>query len=214
MKNYDHLTFSRASVVQFWASRYVIGLNLTSESKVMAIWIFLVHPCLISSISIYYAPESDIRVKSYDHFNFSWASVFHSSVSIYYWFGSDIRVKCCCHLNLPCASIFDFGHLDILCAWIGHPSEKLWPFEFLENFRCSISRVSIYYFPESDIRVKSYDHLNLSRSSVVHFRASRYLISRNRTSVWNVMTIWISLELPLINSERLDMWYTWIGHPS
>ena len=25
---------------------------------------------------------------------------------------------------------------DVLCAWIGHASEKLWPFEFLESFRC------------------------------------------------------------------------------
>jgi len=130
--------------------------------------------------------------------------------------------------------LFNFGRLDILCSWIGHPSEKLWPFEFLESFRCSIwsvsiyyalnrtsewkvmtiwisrelpllnfegldklcawiwppceklwtfelpksfhssiSSVSIYYAPESDLRVKTYDHLNFSRASIVQFWGSR-----------------------------------------
>ena len=82
--------------------------------------------------------------------------------------------------------------LDILCAWIGPPSEKLWPFEFLESFRCSILSVSIYYAPESDLRVKSYVHLNFSRASVVQFRASLYVMRLNRTFELNVMTIWIS----------------------
>ena len=72
--------------------------------------------------------------------------------------------------------MFNFERLDILCEWIGHPNEKLWPFQFLERFHCSISSVLIYYVPESDIRVKSYDHLNLSRTSVVQFRASRYIM--------------------------------------
>ena len=56
--------------------------------------------------------------------------------------------------------LFNFERLDILCSWIGPPSEKLWPFEFLESFRCSISSVSIYYAPESDLRVKRSDHMN------------------------------------------------------
>ena len=101
------------------------------------------------------------------------------------------------HLNFSRASVFSFKRLDILCAWIGHSSEKLWPFEFLENFNfsifsssiyhrpqsytlvksyavwigpelpCSILSVSIYFVPESDIRVKSYDHLNFLRASVI-----------------------------------------------
>ena len=57
-------------VVRFRASRYIIGLNRTSESKVMAVWICLALWCLISSILIYYAPESGIQVKSYNHLNF------------------------------------------------------------------------------------------------------------------------------------------------
>ena len=115
--------------------------------------------------------------------------------------------------------LFNFERLDILCAGIVLPSEMLWPFEFLESFRCSISSVLIYYALLSDIRVKSYDHLNsrelplfnferldilcpwighpcyklwpleFSRASVVQFRASRYIMLFNRTSEWKVITI-------------------------
>ena len=108
---------------------------------------------------------------------------------------------------------FNFELLDILCARIGHPCEKSWSFEFLESFRCLISSVSIYYKPESDLGVKSYEHLIFSRASVVQFRASLYVMLLNRTFVWKVMTIWISHKLPLFNFERLDMWFAWIGHP-
>ena len=107
--------------------------------------------------------------------------------------------------------LLNFERLDILCAWIGPPSENLWPYEFLKSFRYSISDISIYYVPESDLRVKSYDHLNCSIASTVQFRASRYIIRLNRTSKWKVMTIRISRELPLFNFERLDILYAWIG---
>ena len=110
-------------------------------------------------------------------------------------------------------SLFNFERLHIVCTWIGLPFEKLWPFEFLRSFRCSISSVSIYYVPESDLRVKSYDHLNISRTSVVQLRASRYIIRLNRTSERKVKTILISRELPLFNFERVDILCTRIGHP-
>jgi len=109
--------------------------------------------------------------------------------------------------------LFNFECLDILCSLIGHPSEKIWPFVFLESFRCSISSVSIYYLLKSNIWVKSYDHLYFSRASVVQFRASRCILSPNQTSDWKVRTIWISRELPLFNFERLDILCTWIGRP-
>ena len=51
--------------------------------------------CSISSVSIYYVPESGIRVKSYDDLN---------------------------SLELP---LFNFKRLDLLCPRIGHPCEKL-----------------------------------------------------------------------------------------
>ena len=163
MKSYDHLNFTRASVVHLRVSLYVIRLNRTSEWKVMTIWI-----------------SQELQ-------------------------------------------LFNYERLDILCARIGHPCERLWPIEFLESFRClilsvsiyykpesdpechmlwpfeilksfrySISSISIYYKPESDIRVKSYDHLNFSRASVVQFRASRHPMRPNRTSVWEVIRCLIS----------------------
>ena len=101
--------------------------------------------------------------------------------------------------------LFNFVRLDILCAWIGHTSKKLWPFVFLESFRYSISSVPIYYAPESDLLVKGYDHLNFSRAFVVQCRAFRNIMLPNRTSVWKFMTIWISRELPWFNSEHLDI---------
>ena len=127
----------------------------------------------------------------------------------------------CTLLRLPCDKLTiwisrelplcNFERLGILCAWIGLPCDKLWPFEFLNSFRCLTSSFSIYYAPESDFRLKSYDHLNFSRAFVVQFRASRsesdfrvmsydhlnfsrasvfqfrgsrYIIHLNRTSVW------------------------------
>jgi len=188
--------------------------NQTSEWNVMTIWICwelplfnfelldelchrIGHPCeklwpfefvesfrcSISSVSIYYVPESDIRVKFYDHSNFSRASVVQFRASR--WVMSANRTSC----------------------------EKLWPFEFRECFRCSISSISIFYVLESDIRVKCYDHSNFSRASVVQFRASWWVMSPNRTSVWKVMTIRICRELPLFNFDRLDELCHRIGHP-
>ena len=106
-----------------------------------------------------YVPESDICVKSYDHSN---------------------------SRELP---LFNFERLDILCPRIGDPCETLRPFDFLESFRFSISSVSIYYAPESDIRVNSYDHLNFSRASIVQFLAVRYIIGLNKTSMSKVMNL-------------------------
>jgi len=121
--------FSRPSVVQSRASRYVMRLNRTSVWKVMTIKICQEPPFL------------------------------------------------------------DFERLDILCAWIWPPCKKLWPFEFLESFRCLIASISMCDAPESDLRVKRNNHLSFTRASVVHFRASRYIMRLNLTSVWKVLTI-------------------------
>ena len=91
--------------------------------------------------------------------------------------------------------LFYFERLDILCAWIGHPSEYLWPFEFLESIRCSITNVSIYYAPESDICMKSYDYFNFSRASVIQSSVSRYIISLDHTFKSKVMAVWICWQL-------------------
>ena len=152
VKTYDHKNFSRASVVQFRASRYMIGLTHTPESKVMAVWISRELTYLISSVSIYYEPESEIRVKCYDHLNFSRASVIQFRASLY---------------------IMGLTHTpesEVLAVWI---------FRVLS---CSISTISICYAPQSDILVQSYDHLSFSWASVVHFLASRYITGLNQTS--------------------------------
>ena len=154
VKSNDHLNFSRACIVQFRVSRYIMRLNRTSELKVMTVWI-----------------SREL-------------------------------------------SMLNFKRLDMLYAWIGPPSEKLWPFEYLESFRCSISSVSICDAPESDLRVKSNDHLTFSRASVWQFRGCLYVMRLNRTSELKIMTIWISQELPLFNFERLDILCAWIGPPS
>ena len=75
VKRYCHLNFSRSSVSQFWASRYIVGLDHTYESKFMAVWICRELSCSISRVSIYNARESNIWVKRYSHLNFSRASV-------------------------------------------------------------------------------------------------------------------------------------------
>ena len=137
-----------------------------------------------------YVRESHIRVKSYDHSNFSRASVVQFRASRYImsinrtsvWKLMAIRIS----RELP---LFNFERLDELCYRIGHPCETLWPFEFVERFRCSISSVSIYDVPESDIRVKTYDHSNFLRAYVVQFRASRHVMFLNRSTVCIVMTI-------------------------
>jgi len=169
--------------------------------------------CSISSVLIYFIPESDIWVKSYDHLNFSRASVVQFWVSRYV-----MRLNCYDEWKVMTIWIswelplFNFECLYMLCAWIGHPSEKLWPFEFLESFLCSISSVSICYVPESNICVKSYEYWNFSRAFVVQFWVSRNVMRMNQTFERKVMTIWISRALPLFNFERLDILYPQIGH--
>ena len=118
--------FAKSFRVQFRWSRYIMRLNRTSERKVITIWISWELSLYIFECSIYDRPQSYTQVKSYGHF------------------------------NLPRAFMINFARLDILCAWIGYPSEKLWPFEFHESFCCSISNVPIYHGTQSYTRVKSY----------------------------------------------------------
>ena len=152
-----------------------------------------------------YVRESNIRVKRYDHSNILRVSVVQFRASRYIM--SQIRTSVWNVMTIWISRelpLFNFECLD--------SSEKLRPTEFHERFQFSISRVSIYYLPESNIRVNSYDHWNFSKAFAVQFRASRYIMSTNQTSEWNVMTIRISRELPLFNFKRLDELCPWIGH--
>ena len=183
-----------------------MALNHTQESKVMAVWICLALPCLILASRYIMRPNwtSEWNVMTiwisrellwfnFERFHISWASIIHlrqklwpfefvesfsiSSVSIHYWPESDIRVISYGRLNLPRAFMFSFELLDILCAGIGHPSEKLWPFEFPESFRCSSSSISIYHGPQSYTRVKSYGCWNLPRAFLFNFERHDILLS-------------------------------------
>ena len=166
VKRCDHLNFSRPFVVHFRASRYIIGINHTPESKVMAVLICRELPRSILSVSIYYGTESDIRVKSFDHLKFSRASIVHFRASRY---------------------IIGINHT---------PDSKVTAIWICRELPRSILSVSIYYAPESDLLLKGCDHLNFSRASAVHFLASRYIISINHIAEFKVMAVWICRELP------------------
>ena len=189
-------------------------LNRTSELKVMTIWISRELPLFNwERLYIWWAwigPPSE-KLWPYEFLKSFRCSIL--SVSIFYVLESDIRVKCYDHSNLSRVSVIQFRASRWVISTNWTSCEKFWPFEFLECFRCSISRVSIFYVLESDIRVKCYDHWNLSRASVVQFRASLYVMRLNRTSELKVMSIWISRELPLFNFERLDILSARIGRP-
>jgi len=165
----------------------------------MTIWIFRELPLFnferLDILCAWIGPPCDklwpfeylesFRLTSYDHLNLSRAFVVQFRAYIYImrlnrtfvwqvmaiWISREL-------------SLFNFESLDIVCAWIGLPCDKLWPFEFLKSFCCSISSFSIYYAPESDFCVTSYDHFNFSRAFVVQFRASPYTMRLNWTSVW------------------------------
>ena len=172
-----------------------MGLNHTPESKVMAVWFSLVLPCLITSVLIYCWPESDIRVKSF---------------------------AC---LKLPKAFLFKFECLDIWWALIIYSSQKLWLFEFVESFLvlirvsqymmglnhtleskvmavwiwlalpCLILSVSIYYWLELDIRVKSYGFLNFLRAFLFKFEPHDILLA------------WHEDPSQKLRSFKFDLWF-------
>ena len=165
-----------------------------------------------------------------------------TSASIYYWTQSDIRVKRYCRWNLLRASVLNYERLNILRDLIGPLSKTLLSLEFAKSFHFqlqaspyitgfiriseSIMSVSIYYKTQSNIRVKSYCHLNLVRASVLNFecldilrnavkhpskkllsfgfsqrfrfqfKSSRYITGLNRTSELNVIVVLICYELP------------------
>ena len=136
VKCFHHLNFVRASVVQFWASQYMMSLNHISESKFKAVWIFLVLPCLIASVSIYYWLKSDIRVKSYGRLSLTCVSMFNfARLDILWDWIENPSQKICCSIWISQELLlFNFKRLDISKASIIHPSQKLWQFKFSESF--------------------------------------------------------------------------------
>ena len=165
---YSPFEFLDSFLCSFWVSRYIMGFTHTPESKVLVVWICWEVPCSISSVLIYYAPELDILVKSNDHLNFSRTSVVHFQARRY---------------------IMGLKHT---------PESKVGAIRICLELPCSISSVSIYCAPESDIRVKSNVHLNFSRASVVHFQVSRYIMGLQHTLDSKVMVVRICWGLPCL----------------
>ena len=153
-------------------------------------------------------------------------------------------VKSYGHFNMPRAFVLNFEHLDILCARIGHLSEKLWSFEFLYRFFCSISSDWIYYWTKSDFWVKSYGRFKLARASMFNFEhlailfawithlseklwayefaeSFRCSISCDSICYWYKSDIRVKsygrLNFPcasMFNFKHLDILCAWIGPPS
>ena len=146
-----------------------------------------------------------MRVKSYDHLNFSRAFDDQFRASRYVMRLNRTSEWQVMNIWISRELLFNFECLIMLCAKIELLWEKLWPFEFVESLCCSISSILIYYAPQSDLRVISYDYLNFSRAFVVQFRASRYIMCLNQTCEWNVLTILISWELSLLNLESVSI---------
>ena len=168
---------------------------------------------------------------------------------IYYGPQSDIRDKTLARQNSPESSMINFERLDRLLGFFGDPVEKLWSCVFAMGFiyflraskqimsldRASKSNVMavricmgnpfqlliamIYYWPQSDMRVKTLAYRNSPESSMLNFerrdrllsllgdpeeklwpfvfamgfifilRASRYIMSFNCESESNVMAV-------------------------
>jgi len=118
---YSPFEFLDSFRCSFRVYRHIMGFMHTPESKVLVVWIYRELPCSISSVSMYYAPELDIRDKGYDYLNFLRASVVHFQAS---WYIMGLK-----HIS----------ETKLMSVWICH------------ELPCSISSVSIYYAPKSDI---------------------------------------------------------------
>ena len=92
-----------------------------------------------------------------------------SSVLIYFLPQSDTQVKSYSRLNLPRASLFNFEHLDILLGRNRTLDSKVIVVWIFLGLTFSISSVSIYHDPQLDILVKSYGRLNLPGAFMFSF---------------------------------------------
>ena len=141
-----------------------MGLNRSSVLKVITICIFYELPFSITSVSIYYGTQSDIRVNSYYCFAFFTSFHFQFRASRYI---TGLNRK----FEFKFAQIF---YIQFRVSWyitgLNRTSEE----KFIVNWICpellfSISSVLIYDETQLDIHVKSYCYLNLLRVSVFNF---------------------------------------------
>ena len=128
---------------------------------------------------------------------------------------SDLRLKIYDHLNFSRASVLNFERLDILRDSIEHPSKKLLPLVIAvcicTEFPFLISSVSIYYRTRSDLRVRRYCHLNLLKASVTNFERIEILW----VSIGHRSKKLLPFEFALFfHFKRLDILWDSIGHSS
>ena len=135
----------------------------------MATWICLGFPCRISSVLIYYGPHLEIWVKRYNRFEFSIDFPVQLWVSLYIM---GLKQTSVCKVivvwicpRLP-SSILS---VSILWTYIKQPCQKFIVFWICIRLHCRIWSVLIRYGREQDIRVKSYDRLNLPGASLINY---------------------------------------------
>ena len=106
--------FAQSFSLQLWASPYITILNRTSELKVIVVWFFqsLCLKLRVSRYPTAHNRTSDSKVIVVWICSKLLFSI--TSVSIYYGTQSDIRVKSYCLLTFLKASVFNFERLDIL----------------------------------------------------------------------------------------------------
>ena len=154
-------------------------LNRTSEWNVMTIWISL-----------------ELSFFNFERLDISSASIVHPCQKLWpFELDQSFRVQFRASRYIMCLnqtyewnvmtvsishalSFFKFERLDISWASIVHLCQKLWSSELDQSFRVQF-RASRYIMC---LRVKCYDHFNLSCTTIVHFRASWYIMCLNRTS--------------------------------
>ena len=131
VKSYSHLNFSWASVVQFWASPYIMSVDHTFESKVMVV-------CICRELMMFNFERLDISFASIIHSSQKlWPFEFVESFRVQFWGSrymmhvnrtSDYKVtSICISRELP---LLNFERLNISWPSIIHSSQKLWPFAF------------------------------------------------------------------------------------
>ena len=144
-----------------------MGLNRTFKSKVMVVWICLGLYFLISSISIYYGFQSDIRAKNYGRLSLSGASLLNfEHPEILLWASIGHPSQKLLPIEFSHNFLFQFWAFYMLWALIGHLSQRLCPSKFTQGPFLSIF---IHYGLQSNIHVKSYGCLNFSRASLLNF---------------------------------------------
>ena len=232
--------YAESLCVQFWASLHIMRLNRTSQWKVMTIWNSRELPLfIVESLDISWASYIHPSLKLWPFENvesFSgqfWASlhIMHLNQTSEWKFMT---------LNFGDHPLFIVERPDISWASYIHPSQKSWPFEYAESFCVQfwaslhiirLNRTSewkvmtirnsrelpLFIVESLDISWASYIPPSLelwsfeyAESFCVQFRASLHIMRLNRTSELNVITIWISPELPLFIVERPDI--SWALH--